>query len=887
MGHGGAGIFNMFKTSLLGTAAAVCFVTAGPTAALAQTPGASAQTEDTVSEIVVTGYARSLQRATTLKREADHSLDAVTAEDIGKFPSLNAAEALQTVPGVTLDRQRGQGLFISVRGLGPQFQNVELNGRSVAINELIENGGAQGRNFRFEVLPSELVSSIEVVKAPTADMNDGALGGNIDVHTFRPLDLGSRAAVSVRASYNDLAEKTDPSVSGLYSWNNADRTLGVLVSGLYDERTVRNDRFFNFGWVLDRFTPAANGGLPAGLYAPTRTRPTIELEDRERASGSIALQWRPNDDFQTDFDFLITRLDVDFDEFGLDIYPDDRTFRQPVFRAGTRRVVGDTIVAGTIDNVRWMASRETSLNRHDLQVWGLKQTWTPGEWTVTGDLTYSYARSYHPDGLATTRNRISYFAPLTFDFSRGYQKVGILTGPVDYNDPANYLGDAFDYTRKDSRDTDQAAKLDAYRTFDGVLTRIAFGAQYREREREYIRRDIVLNTLLGVPVSTLGSNFVTTLPFTNFLSDFGGDSPRSWVAPSRTAFYDRLYTDAVRNQAPSAADLRSSFEVEETVSAAYVRGDFGFDVGTIPVTGNLGLRYTQTEQEARGTLVIGTTPTPAAFPKTYDDWLPSLNLRAELTDTLVARAAASRVLTRPNLVDIAPRITVSRDSPTASGGNPDLEPFLATQADASLEWYFAPTGSLTGAVFYKKLDDYITAANTTIQVPGRGDILLSSLANGGEAKLTGFEAAYNQVFDFLPAPFDGLGLQASFTLVDVESEFTSGARTITDELIGLSKTSYNLVAFYERDRVQARIGYFWREKFLSGAGSTTQAQTFVDDFGSLDGSISFDVTDIYAVTLEATNLTNAYKFTYAGTTDRPSEINDYGRTLTLSLRARF
>ena len=177
---------------------------------------ASAAAEDT--EIVVTAsYAKSLQAAAALKRASDHGLDAINAEDIGKFPARNAADALQLVTGVTVERQRGAGLYVSVRGLGPQFQNVQLNGRSIAVNDLIENGGARGRQFRFEVLPAELISQIEVVKTPTADMDDGALGGNINIKTFKPLDLGTKGAFAVRTTYNDVREKNDPSASGLVS----------------------------------------------------------------------------------------------------------------------------------------------------------------------------------------------------------------------------------------------------------------------------------------------------------------------------------------------------------------------------------------------------------------------------------------------------------------------------------------------------------------------------------------------------------------------------------------------------------------------------------------------------------------------------------------------
>ena len=851
----------------------------------ADTAGAPAAAEpaDSVEEVVITSYGKSLQAAAALKRSADYGLDAVNAEDIGKFPTRNAAEALQLVTGVTIDRQRGAGLYVSVRGLGPQFQYTELNGRSIAVNELIENGGAKGRQFRFEVLPAELISQIEVVKSPTADMDEGALGGNINIKTFKPLDLGQKAAFSVRETYNDVRKKADPSASGLLSWTNADKTIGLLASGLYDERHVRNDRLYQVGWNLNRFTSV----LGSGLYTPSRTRPTIETEHRKLYSGAVSGQWKPNSDFQTDVDLLVTRLDVDYDEFGLDIYPDDSTFAIPTFVAGSQKVVGDTVVGGTINNVRWMGSRETSLNRHDLTIFGVKQAWTPGAWSFNAEYGYSRARSYHPDGKATTRNRIAFFAPLTYDFSRGYTAIPQLTTPVDYTNPANYVGQAFDYTWKDSRDSDETFRLDGARVFDSWFSKLAFGVEQHNMNRTYLRRDWVLNDILNVPLTTLGSSFYEAMPFSGFLKSFDGNTPRTWVTPTRDAYYNRLYTPAVAAQPWSTADLRNSFIVDQKIHSAYVRGDFKFELGGLPVSGNAGVRYAETKQLASGTLTSGTTPVPVGYLKEYKNWLPSLNVKVELRDDLVARFAASRVVNRPNVTDSAPRISVSRDSPTASGGNPDLNPFLADQYDVSLEWYPAPTTAVTGAIFVKKMDDYITAQNVTIQVPGRGDVLLSSSVNGGDAEVRGFEAAYNQSLSFLPGLLDGLGVQASVTLVDSKANYFAGNRQIKDDLVGLSKQSYNLVGYYEKGPISARLGWFWRSRYLSSIGSTTTAQSYVDAYGSLDGSLSYQITPWYAVTLEGSNLTDEIRYLYGKSKDQPMEIYHWGRTVSLTLRGKF
>ncbi|MBB3912543.1 TonB-dependent receptor [Sphingomonas desiccabilis] len=843
--------------------------------------GEPAVTEAQPEEIVVTGsYARSLAAATETKRQAAFGVDSINSTDIGKFPAQNVAEALQLVSGVAITRPRGEGLYVSVRGLGPQFQSTLLNGRSVAINDLIENGGANGRQFRFEMLPAEFVSQIDVVKTPTADMTEGALGGNIDVKTFHPLDIGTKTTLNLRGTYTTLAEKVKPNATALTSFSNTDETLGLLIGAQYWGKGVRNDRWYQAGWNLDKFV----ADLGRGYYTPTRTRPTVETEDRKRLSGIVSTQWRPTAELETTLDVLATRLDVAYDEYGLDIYPDDPgTSIVP----GSVKLDGNTVVGATINNVRFMASREYSLNRHDLITIGLKQSWKPEHWDISGNINWSYAHSFHPSyAEGTVRSRAMFLAPLTYDASGGYKVIPTFTTPVDVNNPANYVLYPFNIAPKNSKDWDTYARLDVGREMDGFLTKIAAGGEYHWRKRDYRRRDFNVTPPARTPLTSLPNGY-EAMPFDNFLSGVSGNGPRHWVVPITSAFYDAFFTDAVANAPLTPGDQRASYVVTEKTASGYVRADYGFGLGGIDITGNLGVRYVHTDQVASGTLTIGTAPTPASFPQTFNNWLPSFNLRAELSPSLVARLAASRVLTRPNVTQSAPQISVSTDAPTASGGNPELQPFLATQFDGSLEWYFNRKGSLTGALFYKAMDDYITAQNINVEIPGRGTVLLSTQVNGGDAKVYGLEAAYNQVFDFLPAPFDGLGLQASYTHTSVEANYTAGARPIEDQLIGLSKNSFNVVGFYDYGPFSARLSYVWRDKYLAGTGSTTQAPTYVDAFGSLDGNLSFRLSDKTMLSLEAINIAGAKQYSYNDDELRYGEINYWGRTILFGVRTEF
>lgn len=862
--------------ALLRASSALALAMAALVPAHAQTAASPQDPATGGEEIVVNGtYARSLAAATDAKRRADYGLDSISSTDIGKFPTQNVAEALQLVTGVTITRPRGEGLYVSVRGLGPQFQNTLLNGRPVALNDLIENGGANGRQFRFEMLPAEFVANIDVVKTPTSDMTEGALGGNIDVRTFRPFDVGNKVTANLRGTYTTQTDKVKPNATLIGSHTFGD-TFGILVGAQYWGKSVRNDRFMNFGWNLNK---------TLGLYMPTRTRPTVETEDRKRVSGLVSAQWRPTPELETTLDVLATRLDVAYDEFGMDIYPDDPG---TAIVPGSIKTSGNTVTGATINNVRFMASREYSLNRHDLLTIGLKQTWNHDAWHVAANLNWSSAHSFHPSNAeGTVRSRAFLIAPLTYDASGGYKVLPTLSTPVDLTNPANFNLYPFNIAPKNSKDWDKFARLDVARDLGGFFHKLAVGGEYHWRKRDYWRRDYIVNPPAGTPLTSLGAGAYEQLPYDDYLSGVSGNIPRTWLVPVTSAYYNALFNNTIANAPLTPGDMAASFKTTEKTASAYARLDYGTMLGSVNLVGNVGLRFVHTDQVASGYLRTGNNVSPASFPKTFNDWLPSFNLKAELTRTLIARFAASRVLTRPNVTDSAPRITVSTDAPTASGGNPQLLPFLATQFDGGLEWYFNPRGALTGAVFYKALDNYITAQNVNIDIPGRGTVLLSTQVNGGNAKVYGVEAGYNQVFTFLPAPFDGLGMQASYTHTSVKASYTAGARPIVDQMLGLSKNSFNVVGFYDKGPLSMRLSYVWRDRYLSGTGSTTQAPTYTAPFGSLDGSIGYKLLKNVSLSVEAINLSGAKLYTYNDDPQRFGEINYYGRTFLFGVRAEF
>jgi TonB-dependent receptor len=851
-----------------------------PVAAAPRTEVAPAQPEQpaTVEEVVVTGgFANSLARALADKRKAANVVDAISAEDIGKFPSNNIAEALQRVPGVAITRDRGEGLFVRVRGLGPNFQVVTLNGRSAAVNENMRDSGQSGRQFRFDTLPAELVAGVEVGKTPLASTDEGAIGGVVDIKTFRPLDLGrSTLALSATASRPDLAGATDPRLSGLASWANAAGTFGLLAAVVYDQRTLRQDRITGVGWSYSDPTTTLGRTLIAQgieLY-PTAIRPTLEREDRERKGVVLSAQYRPSDETEITLDASYTKLDDHYDEL---TYSAD----QPVgtLVAGTAVIKDKTLVGGTVTSTSQIGREVSDLAHDNLMVAG-KIRQKLNDWTLTADL--AYARAFSETSKPITRTRLQGgIGQTTFSMTQAgdaIPSVKLLT--TDFNNPSLLPFRRIEWRINDSIDDEAAIQFDAERSIAwGPFSRVQFGVKYRERSREYNRADI--NYTSNLTGKFFGAEYFEAFPVKDFLGDVDGSLPKTWVMPDPAAFWalaDKTQKGTLR------ADQRNSYHVSEDIAAGYGLTDVDTSLFGAPLRGQVGVRVASTKQVSAGHADNGVAALPVRYVKTYTDVLPTANFTLELSSTLQARIAAAKVITRPSLADLAPRLTLNSSGVqlTAVGGNPQLKPFEAWQYDATLEWYFAPGSALIGGAFYKDITTFVYSQNTNIVVDGQ-TYVLTSPTNGGKATIKGVELAYQHLFKSLPAPFDGLGFLANYTYTDTEATYSP---TLKDEMVNVAKNSFNLTGFYEKGSFAARASYSWIDDVLQDVGGAGLSALNDKAFGSLDASLSYKITPQITVVVEGQNLTGAaqWQFVKGGWF---GGYTDYGRTVSFGLRAKF
>ncbi|ADL00061.1 TonB-dependent receptor [Brevundimonas subvibrioides] len=922
------------RVALMAGVAAVALATVAAPAAAQQT---ERQEETALDEIVVTGsFATSLADALVIKRRADSISDVVSASDIGNFPAVNVAEALQRVPGVSISREAGEGQFVSVRGLGPNFQSVTLNGSPIAYNENIRNSDQSGRQFQFRVIPADLISAIVVTKAPTADLLDGGIGANIDIRTADALDTEPFATARLYTHYETRTEKNTPNGSLSAGWRNADRTFGIIAGVSLATRDVQFDRVQTTGYT----NRLVNGVTVA---VPNEIQLTLEREERARVSAMAGLSWRPTDALAARMDVLYSRFNNTIDEDRISFGLGGRADFSTRLVASSARVVNGILYAGQINGGRIDRNAEYSEQQHEnISIRG-QVDWDVAGWTLTPSISYSEAKSFLPVPLqrisgATAENP----AGLTYSYDFGDDPVGnreyasLLTN-LDLGSPTSTTVSAYRTRPINSEDNDTTALLNVGRDFDAdlgaiTLSSIAFGGQYTDRSRDYQRRDRVLTARPGANVNT-PEYLNQQLPTNAFdqairnLYNMGLTYNRalfgiSYVIPNEANDTNAQSEDLVA----TGADLQQSYGVDEEITAFYGRADFSADLGSMPLEANLGLRWVSTETLVKGTLLtagrnsagaVTTVVNPQTFEGSYEEFLPSLNINLNLRDNLMLRVGASRTLTRPSLADLRTAVVpnsslitqvflngqTALDAATASakvgvGGNPELSPYTSVNYDASLEWYFNDFGALYGAVFKKDISDFIGGIARTEQIlfatqAGQtltADLLITRPQNIGDATVEGIEFGGSYRMDW------GFGLAASATFTDSEAEIEATPGTLTTAgLQGVSDTSYSISPFFERGPFEIHFSYTYRSDFTANGNITPGSNAVIDKnaaivadgFGTLDFGASWQVNDTFQIFAEGTNIADERQAVYQGNEDRPFQVQEYGPSYNLGLRATF
>ncbi len=861
---------------------------------------------ETLDEFVIAGIRGSLIQAREIKREANAVQDSIIAEDIAKFPDLNLAESLQRLPGVAINREAGEGRRVSLRGLGPDFTRVQLNGMEVLgnVDSPQDSRGqtTRDRAFDFNLFASELFSRVDVYKSFSAEQNEGGLAGTIGLFTAKNFDYDKddpSAALSVQAGTNSQTSDFQPRVAGQVgqTWKN----FGALLSVAYSSRDTEEQGYNTYRWRLRNASGSDISNLPQNQQdiinagesrwaRGNRLSNWQSQQDRLGLTGSF--QWVPTETLTINLDLLYGSYKADREELHLA----SRGSSSTLLGGGTT-VAGVTYPNSVINEIRLNGNNEvvySDVSGANLATETRRQTaeneFTQGvlsvDWRPTDRLLFKFLVGTETSDYNIPISDKFYtetFGDIITDYSRE-QYYGYNTYGFDTTSPSNWRAHEFDF-----REDYQSSKLDTIKAdLNYSLTlssNLKLGVSSRRFENEGFteRRDNVLR------------------------SEFQSGEVDDDVSPYATVFRDHkdqdwLIADWDRVMAHYGLDReeldpRDTYGVEEETFAAYLQYDWDYKIGVLPFRGDIGIRHYNTTITSSGVSNVGRVEVE----ESYDDILPALNMVLELNPNINLRFAASENINRPTLsaLRVDGDIDENNGEYTVSTGNPALNPYESKNIDLALEWYFGNVGYAAIGFFYKDITGFI-GSETAVDVPysetGLPVDLLPGLTpdtiiseytrpvNYEDATLSGVELSIQSDLTFLPV--DGFGVVANLTLVDSELDYASPTEqeqgiSRVNSLEGMSDTLGNLTFYYENNKWGARISANYRSDWILNATpvGTDEDMRGYESTTYVDFSAFYQVTPRLKLTLDAINLTDTTEQQYSDSARRLYNVTTAGTTI--------
>ena len=869
--------------------------------------GQAADYDPVLEEVKVKGFRSSLQQAVALRRDAVNTRDSIVTEDIGKMPDLNLAEAIQRVPGVAITREGGEGRQISLRGLGPNFTRVTLNGMEVPASTagLDSSGGTnRGRAFDFNVFSAELFTRIDINKTPTAAIEEGGIAGTVELYSARPLDNpGFQGSVFGQVGYNDLSEKWDPRGTLFLSNTNEDETFGWLVTVAYTERTTYQDGFGTVRWARpDRPFAGNNTGLSDeqlhDLWYPRLPRQDSFHHDQDRLGASAALQWRPNDDLEFGLTWVYSKFNSDTDSYNsFGEFRRSGSWGYPNITPNSVTIDpgGDYAIAGNFDGVGLRTeSRKTADETKFNQVVGDMRWNINDSWTLTGMVGTAKSK-YFGDYFRVNIENFQPGANLTYDFTEN-SNVASLDYNFDVTDPDNFFIMNNHRIRQYGVDRDNdTARIDLEWAINDE-NYLNFGGIYNDRTVESTELRSTTDEVTDIRGLSKVFNYydaggygdATELDF--LVLDFAKAIPA----------YNAVF-------ALAAGRGIQTWKVKEKTKGLYVDYNLVTEWGGHGFRMNLGVRYVDTDTDATG---FFNPTTPIEESNDYDNWLPSLNLAFDLTDDVVLRGSVARTMTRASLSSLAPSKAYSDVNFTVSGGNSQLQPLKSDQFDLGIEWYFTEGAVLAFNYFQKDIKSFISSPSTEEPLrlvdypavaaiyPTQPELLDPSLiwtystpANTDGTDMNGWEIAYQQAFTNLPGAWSGFGFIGNYSYVDATTTVIRSGETVKVPLEGMSKHSWNATLYYEMDRWGARVAVNNRDDYITdNTGSNGNISHGTTGPTQWDFSSFFHINDRWSLTFEIINFTNRSERLFTtgdGDLNLVREYNKTGRQFFLGARFNF
>lgn len=855
--------------------------------------------EQAIELIEIRGLRESLNWGLELKQNSIDVSDSIQAEEIGKFPDTNLAESLQRIAGVSIDRAEGEGQFVTVRGFGPQFNTVQSNGRVLASDNL-------GREFSFDTIAPELVRAINVHKTFSASQPSGGIGSVINIETARPFasqkfELGG----SLKASLDINRQEATP--NGTIYASNSNESLGWLLSFSHQTRKTRINEAQTDAWLLNTNIRESELNTNAlNHFVPRNYDQRVRFETRKRTGGTAVVQYKPFDGVELTFDYLHSDFSIDANSSSLGHW----------FTASNIENVqtdrnGTAISFSQSDGHATDFHSRTFDRPSRVSAIGFNANWQKNpNFIVDFDLSESKASTRDTGGarnaltLIGYLNRSSYANPAgqvlpeISEFESAQQGIvdalGQSTVVSDYLDPSN--GRAHVMLRRgwNINDSVDQAKLDVtlFNNWNLPID-IKIGTMLTQQFKNNERWDNEVNSkhcaFCGYfPTPDIPDEFQTVFDAGNdFLSGISGSEnlPNKWLLHDGAQLFEFL---EAFNDTDFDAELRdNSFTVQENVYAAYVESTQTLPYDSVDISLKYGIRYERTnvavtgfESDLTGLVVLDQTELgqitsagkPIADSYSYGNWLPSVSIRAEFNNDIIARLALSRSITRPTMINLSPSLVIDTTRQggdfRASSGLSNLSPFASTNFDFALEWYFKDLSYVSASYFNKKVKDFIVETITPSNInnvtdpstgsdsnrPDENDQLaifdITRPANGETAAVNGFEFAMQ--YDFS----NGWGLIANKTIVDSNAKLDPNIISQKFALTGLSN-SQNVIIYYEQDALQFRISWSHRAGFLQSLTQILGPEpTFVRDYEQIDFTASYKFNDNYSIFLEGINLTD-------------------------------
>lgn len=921
------GRYSTHSRLLCGAATGLAMVAAAP--AFAQNTGTEQDPEGAEENtIVVTGIRAAIESSLDAKREAPGIVEVISAEDVGKLPDLSIADALARLPGVTAQRVRGRSQQISIRGLGPDFSLALLNGREVV-------SAGNNRGIEFDQFPSELIAQGIVYKTPDARLAANGIAGSVDLRTIRPLDftetkinLSARYVVADAGELNPDFSDQGYRLFGSYIGQNADATVGWSLGVTHQSNPTH---FISRELKTNQFQVSrdANGVI----YPSDNPRQGVVSREFERTSVAGALQFEPNDDFQLTLDAFYT----DTTDSGI-----FRGTETPIASWSGASFDGAQGGGPFADSATYSAvvpilRTDTEGNEAEIFALGANLDYSLAD-RLSVELDYGYStldrndidyESYAGTGAARSGAQDT----LTFTFPESGRYT--IASQLDYTDPGTVLlTDPGGWGQvgfiKEPIIEDELHQLRAelgYELDNGFLKSVAVGWLYTDRAKTFDSNEGFIrasgaftNGALAIPADAIVGS-----------TDTGGLGMDIIAYDPSRFFEDGTYVF-------EKATFDTEWNVDEKIHNVYAIAEIDAMLGSVPLRGNVGLKYVRTEQSSVGTIGGGLTND---ISEKYNNWLPSANLSFEVADDTYVKLAFAQSITRARLDQLAanqninanplsctdtdgdqvPDTVIGFNPPSLvcfnlSGGNPALRPYESTSYDISFEKYFSRGTALAVAVFHKDLSNWVIDFNQTIDLEqqiinaGFESILtgapelatgaFSGPVNFADGKITGIEATLRVDFVDLTESLDGFGGSFSFTYADAEVDDQNGDSL---PIPGYSENVWSGDLFYEKDGFQTKLSARHRSGFLSEvqnfdgslSGADARSETILDaqigyTFEDADGFL-----DGLGFQFEVFNLTNEPFVTQNDLFDASgNEVGNfasrhelYGRTFNFTIKKEF